>query len=108
MSAKSIVVDGVKYVEQGKAEPKNSKIKIVVLQRGWVAIGRWTQKDDMVHLENAYVIRTWGTTKGLGQLASEGIQSNTKLDKAGSMHFHILTAVLVINADEKLWDKELV
>lgn len=107
---KELEVNGVTYVEKGsqKSEPKNSTIKIVVLQRGWALIGRWSQEGDMCNLENAHVIRLWGTTKGLGELALEGKTSKTTLDKAGSVDFHILTTVLIINADEKLWDKELV
>lgn len=106
---KEVEINGTTYVEKGSqtSEPKNSNIKIVVLQRGWALIGRWNQDGDMCHLDNGHVIRLWGTTKGLGQLALEGKTSSTKLDKAGSVDFHILTTVLVIDADEKLWDKEL-
>lgn len=106
---KELEVNGVTYVEKGNqsTEPKNSNIKIVVLQRGWALIGRWSQNGDMCNLENAHVIRLWGTTKGLGQLALEGKTSSTKLDKTGSVDFHILTTVLVINCDDKIWDKEL-
>lgn|SRR5487761_1695908 len=104
---KSITVDGVEYVPKGSEEPKNSNIKIVVLQRGWVMVGRWSQEGDMCSLENAYVIRTWGTTNGLGQLAIEGKQSSTKLDKAGHVDFHVLTVVATLNCKESVWDKEL-
>jgi hypothetical protein len=113
MMAKSdkIVVDGVTYVPEGSVvsdEPRNSNIKIVVLQRGWVVIGRWTQDGDNCALDNAYVIRKWGTTKGLGELALEGKKSGTTLDRTGRVEFNILTVVAVINAKEELWDKELV
>jgi hypothetical protein len=105
---KSITVDGVEYVKKGSDEPTNSNIKIVVLQRGWVFVGRWRQEGEMCSLDNAYTIRTWGTSKGLGQLALEGKQTSTKLDKAGRVEFHQLTVVAAINCDEALWDKELV
>jgi len=107
--AKSIIVDGKEYVLKGteSTEPKNSDIKIVVLQRGWVMIGRYSKKDDICTLENAYVIRQWGTTKGLGELALEGKQSATKLDKAGHVEFHILTVVATVNCDDKKWYSEL-
>lgn len=109
MAAKNkLVVDGETYVKEGSQEPKNSKIKIVILQRGWVVIGRWSQEGEMCSLDNACVIRTWGTSNGLGQLALEGKQSSTKLDKVGHIEFHILTTVAVINAREDVWDKELV
>lgn len=84
-----------------------SNIKIVVLQRGWVMIGRWSEKGDICSLDDAYVIRRWGTTKGLGQLALEGKQSGTTLDKAGHVDFHRLTIVTTLDCKEDLWDKEL-
>lgn len=113
MSSKKIeelIIDGETYILDGSIvlEPKNSDIKIVVLQRGWVMIGRYTQEGDNCLLENAYVIRSWGTTKGLGQLALEGKQAGTKLDKAGQVSFHALTVVATINCVDTLWDSELV
>ncbi len=102
-------VNGEVYVLKSAQapEPKNSDIKIVVLQRGWVMIGRYSVENDICTLENAYVIRTWGTTKGLGELALDGKKPNTKLDKAGHVEFHILTVVATINCDDKLWDSEI-
>ena len=107
ISADELTVNGVTYTRKGSDEPKNSNIKIVVLQRGWVMIGRWSQEGDICKLENAYVIRIWGTTKGLGELALDGKQSSTKLDKAGHVEFHILTTVAIFNCNEDKWDKEL-
>ena len=105
-----LVIDGETYIPKGSVvlEPKNSDIKIVVLQRGWIMIGRYSQDGDNCSLENAYVIRTWGTTKGLGELALEGKQSGTKLDKAGQVSFHALTVVATINCVDTLWDSVLV
>jgi hypothetical protein len=108
MSKDSVIVDGIAYVKQGSEEPKNSNIKIVILQRGWVMIGRWSQDGEKCSLDNAYVIRTWGTTKGLGELALDGKTASTKLDKAGHVEFNILTVVAAISAKEEKWTAELV
>lgn len=102
-----IEVDGEVYIKEDSQTPNNSDIKIVVLQRGWVMIGRYSKDGDIVTLEDAHVIRIWGTTKGLGELALEGKQSSTKLDRAGHVEFHILTVVATINCVDKKWDKEL-
>ena len=102
-----IEVDGELFVRKTSDEPVNSNIKIVVLQRGWVVIGRWAEDGDKCTLDNAYVIRVWGTTKGLGELALGGKNSSTKLDKVGHVEYEKLTAVLTINCKESLWDKEL-
>lgn len=60
-------------------------VEIVVLPHGWVLIGR-LEDDGMGDyvLREAAVIRRWGTTGGLGQLALEGKQSGTELDREGT------------------------
>ena len=84
-----------------------SEIKIVILQRGWVVIGRYSDDGDYGILNDAYVIRSWGTSKGLGELALEGKQSDTKLDKTGIVRFHKLTSVALIDCIDAKWNKEL-
>ena len=84
-----------------------TKIQIVVLQRGWVVIGRFTQIKQECHLTGAYVIRQWGTSKGLGELASEGEKTNTKLEKCPDIHFHELTVVMRMDVDEEKWNSKI-
>jgi hypothetical protein len=74
--------------------------KIVVLQRGWVFVGEWSEDGDMVTLNEASCIRIWGSTKGLGELALTGPTSKTVLDPTGKIHFHILTTVVVLDTDK--------
>jgi hypothetical protein len=113
---KSITLNGVEYVEKTevtkamkKANIKPSAIQIVVLQRGWVYIGRFSQKGNLCTLTNAYNIRRWGTEYGLGELAengpiAEGVGNGpTKLDKNSDVHFHEMTAVLRMDVDESKW-----
>ncbi|MDE1901488.1 MAG: hypothetical protein KGI37_07590 [Alphaproteobacteria bacterium] len=56
--------------------------RILVLPRGWVVVGDFSKMGTQVKLSNASVVRRWGTDHGLGQLANEGPQENTKLDSA--------------------------
>ena len=84
-----------------------SKIKIVILQRGWIFIGKFSQNGSTCKLTDAYNIRSWGTTKGLGELAENGKTSSTKLDKVNDVSFHELTIVATIDCDDKIWSKEL-
>lgn len=93
--------------ELGDKSEAMSGIKIVVLQRGWVVIGRYEQDGEYGVLTDAYVIRKWGTSAGLGQLALQGKQADTILDKTGTVRFHGLTTVAVIDANEKVWKNEL-
>ncbi len=43
-----------------------------VLQRGWVMVGEFSKVGSDCSLTNAAVIRYWGTTKGLGEIAENG------------------------------------
>lgn len=81
-------------------------IKIVILQRGWIYIGKYFEDGDACRLENAKNIRRWGTSNGLGELALKGKQSETVLDEAGTVRFHKLTTVAVLDCDNDVW-KEL-
>lgn len=78
-------------------------IRIVILQRGWVFIGRFYQCESQCELQNAYCIRRWGTTQGLGQLAYEGKQEETVLEKTPTVKFHELTIVATIDCEESKW-----
>jgi hypothetical protein len=75
----------------------------VVLQRGWVVVGDVTLTGDELVVENASVIRRWGTTKGLGELASKGPQPSTVLDPAGLVRAHRLAVVLQLDVDASKW-----
>lgn len=66
--------------------------RIVVLQRGWVVVGRFSQEGEECRLDGAQCIRRWGTTQGLGELCG-GPLRETKLDKMGPVKFHVLTVV---------------
>lgn len=79
-----------------------SPVKIAILQRGWVFVGRFSKKGSDCQLDNALCIRQWGTTKGLGELVS-GPTSKTVLDDAGTVRFHELGIVALIDADEEKW-----
>lgn len=81
-------------------------IKIAILQRGWIYIGKFSQEGSNCKLENAYNIRRWGTSEGLGELALKGKQEETKLDKVGTVTFHELTSVCLIDVNEEVWKKE--
>jgi len=72
---KEIRINGVDYIPKDSVVEKeiNSDIKIVVLQRGWIVVGRFERKDTQCKLHNASVIRSWGTTWGLGEIAEGGL-----------------------------------
>ena len=103
-----VKLNGIDYVRKDSI-PENSypgDVKIVILQRGWVYIGRLTinQENSMCELNSAYCIRRWGTTKGLSEL-KDGALKDTILDPAGKVVFHILTTIAIISADGDAWKK---
>lgn len=81
----------------------SQSVKIVVIQRGWVVVGRLTKEGDICHLRDASVVRIWGTTKGLGELAANGPTSNTKLDPCPQIDFDRGVVILEISCAADAW-----
>lgn len=99
-----ITIDGVDYVRQ----EASGDTRIVILQRGWVMVGRLERDGSECRLHNASVIRSWGTTKGLGEIAAGGPTANTKLDRCnGVVEFGWLTVVAAIACEESKWASAL-
>ena len=100
-----IEVNGIKYVPKDSMKIKqfDGDIKIVVLQRGWIYVGRFERNGNDCKLHNSYCIRTWGTTKGLQELVN-GVTSSTKLDKCdGVVEFDYLTVIHTITVNPEKW-----
>lgn len=103
-------INGITYVPKNSqpiAQP-NGPTKIIILQRGWVMVGKFEKNGNECKLHNASVIRVWGTTKGLGELAISGPTDSTKLDPCGGVvEFDSLTVVAALSVDESKWKKYL-
>lgn len=85
-----------------KGADNQGPIKIAILQRGWVFVGRFSKTGSDCVLENASCLRQWGTTKGLGELV-QGPTSKTLLDDAGTVRFHELGIVALIDCNQEKW-----
>ena len=106
---KKITLDGIDYVRADTIPahaPADSPVRIVVLQRGWVVVGYYAEDGDKVTVEQAKIIRRWGTTKGLAELAT-GPVSESVLDPAGMVETHRLGVVLTIACDADAWKAHL-
>ena len=101
-----IEINGVKYISKDSVKEVKEftgDIKIVVLQRGWIYIGRFERNGNDCRLHNAYNIRLWGTTKGLSELVN-GATSKTILDKCdGTVEFDWLTVIHTITCNQSAW-----
>lgn len=96
----TISIDGVEYVRADSLGPtEHTEWRIVVAQRGWVFVGQYDADDNEVVLSNAKVIRVWGTTSGLGQLALSGPTKDTILDPAGTVRLHPMSIVATLDTN---------
>lgn len=82
---------------------------IVILDRGHVLVGDVTVKGlsggcgGWIETRNASVVRIWGTTRGLGQIAREGPTTETVLDPIGVIRSPINALIGVVDCDETKW-----
>lgn len=77
--------------------------QIVILQRGWIMVGDLLKIGPDFYLTNGSVVRRWGTSRGLGELALEGPKSNTVLDPIPETRFHELTLVAALKCSD-VWN----
>ena len=77
-------------------------LAIVVLDRGFVYIGKVTIENDWCLIENAKNIRVWGTTNGLGELVN-GPTKTTKLDSVGTLRAPMRAVISVIDVEQDKW-----
>ena len=79
---------------------------IVVLDRGFVYVGKVTVDGEWCIIENAKNIRVWGTTNGLGELVN-GPTKTTKLDNVGSVRAPMRAVISIIDANDEKWKSAL-
>ena len=80
-------------------------IQIVVVEGGWVLIGiaKLDVQKQAIELTNAHVIRRWGTTKGLGEIALGGPTKQTVLDKLGVAFVQLKQVRFTVPCDDTKW-----
>ena len=100
----TLTINGLEYVRKDCLSVPSGPIKIVILQRGWVMVGKFSQVNSQCRLDHAAVIRRWGTTKGLGEIADGGPTKNTVLDKTPPVEFHEMTVIATIQCRAEKWN----
>ena len=78
---------------------------IVIVDRGYVYVGKVVHTKKWCEMEGAKNIRRWGTRNGLGELALNGPLSETILDPVGNIQIPAHAIISVIETDAKLWEK---
>ena len=121
INAVELEVNGIKYIRADSINIRTDSIniradsikqqpakqvgdwKIIILQRGWIYVGRLERDGNECKLHQASNIRLWGTTKGLGELVN-GPLTTTKLDKCnGVVEFNYLTVVCTLAVNPEKW-----
>ncbi len=82
-------------------------IRIVILDKGFVSVGVYSATATEGMLTNAAVIRRWGTSRGLGEIAEDGPTTSTVLDKTPTQRFPTHSVINTIECDQKKWKKVL-
>jgi hypothetical protein len=67
-------------------------------------VGRHEETSNGFIVHNVYVVRVWGTTGGLGQIAEGGPTSETKLDKTPTVRGRFDAMIFTIDCDETKWN----
>ncbi len=88
-------------------QKKKRDIRIVILQRGWVFVGDYHQQGEKCSLTHAHNVRKWGTSRGLGEIASGGPTVNTILDPCPDVRFHEQTTIATIDCVEAKWQDKI-
>lgn len=76
---------------------------IVIADRGLVWVGRVVTNAQWCYVDKAHTIRRWGTTKGLGELASCGPLANTALDPVDSVRVSMRALIALLPCAEERW-----
>jgi len=72
--------------------------KIVAVSNGFVYVGHVMGEEGWLRISDAYNIRRWGTSKGLGQLAIDGKQKETILDFCGIVRVPMHAILFMIDS----------
>ena len=102
--AKEIVVDGVKYVPVCECGP----IKIVVIERGFVYVGRVEKNDETgdVTIYGARSLIRWGSSQHLGELV-DGPLKNTKLGASCTVLVRQQQIIHMIEVNNGGWNNHI-
>jgi len=102
-----MIINGENYIKESSLKEQKdyvpSPVQIVVLNRGWIVVGNVKESVNKTIIRNAAVIRKWGTTKGLGELAENGKLSDTILDKCPDITVDTANVVLTMNCNQSKW-----
>lgn len=78
-------------------------LQIAVLDRGFVYVGHCVIADGVLTIIEARNIRRWGTSAGLGELATKGPRRDSKIDPTGTVRAPLSALIHLIDCDQDAW-----
>ena len=66
-------------------------------------MGRVSEKETKTIIQDAAIIRNWGTKKGLGELAENGKLPDTVIDNCPDITVETCNIILVMNCNQSKW-----
>jgi hypothetical protein len=99
---KELLVDGERFVRVSDC----GEIKIVVLDRGFVYVGRYHTDGEQATIYGARSLIRWGTTKHLGELV-HGPTGGTKLGESCTVQASRSKVVHTIEVEQDAWNKHI-
>ena len=104
---KTIVVDGITYVPADQS----GEIKIVVIERGFVYVGRVQQGECNgergMQICSARSLIRWGSSQHLGELVN-GPLENTQLGAPCTVRVHESQIIHTIEVNQDAWKSHIV
>ena len=79
--------------------------QIIVVKLGWVLVGTVTETATTLSVTNTHVVRRWGTSKGLGELAANGPLKATILEPCGHVVIERPAVLFRIDCEAAPWKK---
>lgn len=78
-------------------------LSLVVADRSHVWVGRAVDCSDYTEITDARIVRRWGTTRGLNQLANEGPTGDTELDAPATVKVARRAVIAIIPCEAAAW-----
>jgi len=98
---REIVVDGKRFVEACGGD-----IKIVVLERGFIYVGRVEESESEITIFGARSLIQWGTSQHLGELVN-GPTVKTKLGSPCTVRSRKSQVIHMIEVNQDVWAKHV-
>lgn len=80
-------------------------LNILCLHGRWNLVALVIDAGEEIHISHPSVIREWGTSDGLGQLADDGPQEGTKFDPEPDQVVDRIQIIRVIPCNREVWDR---